>query len=115
MPGDIRKIIEAMEPRLREAFLAAVNDIRSEARLAAIIGALEDGRIDDALRALNLDDAFFAPLDDALRAAYFEGGRDALAGIPALPDPFRVRLRWRSALTVAIGAQRRGSGTDRPD
>lgn len=113
MPGDIRQIIAAMEPRLRDAFLASVADIRSEARLAAIVGALEDGRIEDALRALNLDDAFFAPLDDALRAAYLEGGRDAISGVPALTDPFPVASRWRSALTVAIGAQRRGCGTDR--
>lgn len=86
--ADIRDTIARMEPRIRQAFLEALEDVRSSAQLSVIVRALEQGRIDDALRAVNLQAEFFAPLDDALRAAYLAGGRDALIGLSALVDPF---------------------------
>lgn len=76
-----------MEPEIARAFIAAVQDLKSTAQLALVARALEEGRIEDALRALNVDPAFFAPLDDAIRAAYLMGGRDAIAALPVIPDP----------------------------
>ncbi len=107
--ADIRDVIAAMEPKVAEAFISAIRDIRSEARLATIAAALEEGRIEDALRALHLEDEFFAPLDDALRAAYIQGGRDAMMRLPAITDPFPVP-GWSSALTRALRRLRQTSG-----
>lgn len=76
-----------MEPEIARAFIAAVQDLKSTAQLALVARALEEGRIEDALRVLNVDPAFFAPLDDAIRAAYLMGGRDAIAALPVIPDP----------------------------
>jgi hypothetical protein len=76
-----------MEPQLRAAFIAAIHDITSTAQIAVIARAIEEGRVDDAVRAIGLQPAFFAPLDDALRAAYLLGGRDAIAALPVIPDP----------------------------
>jgi len=104
---DIPTLLAKMEPRLREAFLAAVADIRSEAQIAVIVRALEGGRIEDALKALHLGAEFFAPLDDALVAAYLEGGRNAMAGLPALPSPFPQGV-WSSALMAATRARKDG-------
>ena len=99
--ADIRDVIAQMEPTLRRAFLESVADIRSEAQLALIARAIEEGRVADALTALHLDAAFFAPLDDAWLAAYLAGGRDALSGLPAIADPFR-QAAWSFALRDAI-------------
>lgn len=112
---DIRKVIARMEPVIRRAFIDAIRDIRSEAQLAVIVRALEDGRVDDAIRALQLDPAFYAPLDDALRAAYLEGGRDALAGIPRIPDPFSLARWFASGSTGATAARKTGSGSTAAD
>ena len=79
--------IKALEPAVQKAFLAAIADIRSASQIVLITRALEEGRIADAVRALTADRAFYAPLDDALRAAYLMGGRDTIAALPVVPDP----------------------------
>ena len=83
----IQAALDAMEPALRAAFLQAVDDIRSAAQLAQLVDALEKGDIPRALAVLNVDPAFWAPLDDAIVAAYLRGGRDAIAALPVIPDP----------------------------
>ena len=88
--SDIQRITDALaqlEPQFRAAFLRAVNDMRSSAQIAVVAKAIEEGRISDAVAALNVDPAFWAPLDDAMRAAYLQGGRDAIAALPVIPDP----------------------------
>lgn len=82
-----REAIALLEPQMRAAFLAAVRDIRSNAQIAVIVRALQEGRIGDAVNAVAADPAFWAPLDDAIRAAYLLGGRDAIAALPVIPDP----------------------------
>lgn len=79
--------LATLEPQMRDAFLAAVADVRSSAQLAVIVRALENGNITQALAALNVDAVFWAPLDDAMRAAYLLGGRNAIAALPVIPDP----------------------------
>ena len=81
------KALALLEPQMRDAFLAAVADVRSSAQLAVIVRALENGRVDQALAALNVDPAFWAPLDDAIRSAFLLGGRNAIAALPVIPDP----------------------------
>lgn len=83
----IQAALDAMEPALRAAFLQAVDDIRSAAQLAQLVDALQKGDIPRALAVLNVDPAFWAPLDDAIVAAYIRGGRDAIAALPVIPDP----------------------------
>lgn len=101
----ILKLADELEPQVRKAFLAAVNDIKSEAQIGLLISALEAGDIEGALRVLNLRPEMFAPLDDALRAAYLQGGAAALAGLPTLPDPFPEGALLR-ALMAAIRVRR---------
>ena len=89
MADKLQQIIDALEPRIREAFLQSIADITSAAKLSAVIGHLEAGNIEAALVALNLREEFFGPLDDAIRRAYLEGGASMLAGLPALASPFQ--------------------------
>lgn len=83
----IQAALDAMEPALRAAFMQAVGDIRSAAQIAQLVDALEKGDVPRALAILNVDPAFWAPLDDAIVAAYLRGGRDAIAALPVIPDP----------------------------
>lgn len=83
----IQAALELMEPAFRDAFLRAVEDVRSSAQLASLIAALERGDVQQAMAVLNVDPAFWAPLDDAIRQAYLLGGRNALAALPVIPDP----------------------------
>ena len=107
MAHDLLKLLDKLEPKVRRAFLQSISDIKSEAQLSVIIGALRRGDIESALRALNLKPEFFAPLDDALRAAYMQGGAAALAGLPRLPDPFQVGA-WLRASMAGTNAQSAG-------
>ena len=87
IPAQLQRQIDALEPVIREAFFRAVGDIRSDAQLALVVDALESGDVQRLLTVLNLDPAFFTPLDRAIQAAYIEGGARALSGLPVIPDP----------------------------
>ena len=103
MADNIKAILDRLEPAIRRAFEEAIADIRSAAQLQAVIGHLEAGNVEAAIVALNLRAEFFAPLDDALRAAFNAGGVSALAGLPALPDPFPARALWRALMDATQG------------
>ena len=104
---DVEKLLADLEPTVRRAFERAIADITSEAQLALIAGHLARGDIDAAVIAANLRPEFLAPLDDALLAVQLEAGRRAMAGLPAIPDPFPGGA-WSRALMVATLARKRG-------
>jgi hypothetical protein len=87
IPAALQRQIDALEPLIRDAFLRSIADMRSEAQLSLVIDALERGDVQKLVAVLNLDPAFFAPLDRAIQGAYIEGGFRALSGLPVLPDP----------------------------
>jgi len=86
-PTALQRQIDAMEPVIRDAFLRSIMDIRSEAQMALVIDAIKAGDVQRLVAVLNLDPAFFAPLDRAIQGAYIEGGFRALSGLPVIPDP----------------------------
>lgn len=87
IPASLQRQIDALEPVVRAAFLQSVSDIRSEAQMALVIDAIERGDAQRLIAVLNLDATFFAPLDQAIYGAYYEGGVRALSGLPVIPDP----------------------------
>ncbi|WP_245269007.1 head morphogenesis protein [Mesorhizobium sp. WSM2561] len=58
--------------------------------------SLERGDVKDAIAAMNLDEAAFRPLEEAIRQAYNGGGVATVEQMPALRDPsgLQVVLRW---------------------
>lgn len=100
-------LLDRLAPSVRDAFLASINDITSEAQLRLIAEHLERGDIEAAIAAANVRPEFFAPLDDALRQAYIRGGVDALSDLPRLRDPFLV-LVWLCVSASAIRGPKRG-------
>ena len=83
----IQDAIAGMEPALAKAFLTAIADLRSSAQVALVTGHLERGDIEAAITALHIDAEFFAPLDDALRQAFVQGGATTLRMLTGLKDP----------------------------
>lgn len=45
IPADLQAQIDAWEPQIREAFLAAIEDIRSQAQLSLVVDAIQRGDI----------------------------------------------------------------------
>ena len=109
IPADLAAQIAAWEPQIRDAFLAAVADVRSAAQLSLLMDAIERNDMARIIAVLNLDPSFFAPLDRAITGAYIEGGFRALSGLPVIPDPAGPG-KWLSASTgVTLG---RSGGQD---
>lgn len=91
----LQGLLDKLTPLLRQAFLESIGDIKSAAQLSAIAGHLQAGNVAQALIALNLRPEFFAPLDDTIRAAYLEGGKAAVAAMPAMPSQSGTKLAIR--------------------
>lgn len=80
-PRQFKTLLDKLTDSVRDAILASLDDVRSTARMAMLVNAVEAGDTGRVLQILSLDDAFFGPLDDALRSAYLQGGRDATAAL----------------------------------
>ncbi len=78
----VAKAINKLEPTMLVAFLDSFQDIRSSYRLNKITAALRVGRVDEALRALQISPEFFAPMDAAISQAFREGGVGFVSNIP---------------------------------
>lgn len=89
-------LAEQFEPLLRKAFLDAVANIRDNIVLRRIVERLEKGDVNGAIRAMNLDETAFHPLEEAIRQAFNGGGIAAVEQMPILRDPdgHKVVLRW---------------------
>ncbi|RWE96466.1 head morphogenesis protein [Mesorhizobium sp.] len=90
------QLVATYEPMLRAAFIEAIDDIRSNIVLRRVVERLERGDINGAIAAMNLDEAAFRPLDEAIRQAFNGGGVATVEGMPTLRDPsgHRVVVRW---------------------
>lgn len=86
---------EKWSPILKAAFLESIADIRSAAQIAAIEDALRRGDIEGAIRATHLGNEFFAPLDQAMTQAFWDGGKDATRLLPRVEDPSGMKLIMR--------------------
>ncbi|MBB4798011.1 hypothetical protein HNP32_001735 [Brevundimonas bullata] len=66
-----------------QAFMAAINDLRSNVELQKVIAALERGDLQGAMDALHLSRAAFAGLEAKITEAFIAGGQGAVASMPA--------------------------------
>lgn len=80
--NELRALIDRLEPSIRAAFQKSIDDLQSEANLKRIVQALNNGNIQGAIDALNIDEAAFGPLRAALTQAYTQGGTLSAAAIP---------------------------------
>lgn len=80
----LAQLIEALEPAIRAAFLAAIDSVRARAPVSLIADLVEAGRVDDVLQVLGMDTALLSPLSESVRAAFVAGGMQGVAELPPL-------------------------------
>jgi hypothetical protein len=95
-----------------KAFEAAIAEIRSSVVLRRVIEALEQGNIDAALSALNIDESAFAQLRAAIAQAYSDGGAAVIAATRFNPpNATKAVVRWDVTNAVAERYLREQLGT----
>jgi hypothetical protein len=92
----IEKLLEDLQPEIRAAFLAAVDDLKSGVDLRQLYERLAAGDVNGALRAMNLDPAAFGGFAKALEDAYSTAGAATVDRMPRLEDATgnRVVIRF---------------------
>jgi len=92
----VEQLVSEWAPKLRAAFIEAIDDITSNIVLRRIVERLERGDINGAINAMNLDPAAFRPLDEVIRTAFNGGGVATVDQFPTLRDPsgHRIVVRW---------------------
>lgn len=87
----IQELAAKWEPRLRDAFLSAIDDVRTRINISDLARLLENGDVEGALRVVGLNPADFSQLSLDLAAAFNEGGMTAAQTIPRVIVRFNVR------------------------
>ena len=67
-------LIDLFTPQIRDAFLAAIQDVVDNAILIDMIDAINNGNVEQAFQALGFSDAAMRPLTAALETAFETGG-----------------------------------------
>jgi hypothetical protein len=88
------ELLKKHDKTIAEAFLAAVDDLKSGADLSALIEAISNNDIEAAIIALHLTPPALNVLLDAIGAAYTAGGTAAAAFFPPR-DPTGAKLVFR--------------------
>lgn len=78
----LNELIERFTPIIRDAFKAAITDIKDRAILAEVIDAISLGDPDRAFRSLGISDAAMRPLTQALEQAFEAGGVMIAGSVP---------------------------------
>lgn len=91
----VEELVQRHEPRLREAFLAAIDDIRNSITLRIVVERLERGDVPGAIEALRIEPEAFARLEKAIFDAYADGGQAEVGNLPLVRDPDGQRVVWR--------------------
>ncbi|MCB5411782.1 phage minor head protein [Pseudogemmobacter faecipullorum] len=90
LPRDIQDQLDILEPRIRAAFIASIENVTSAIRIDELIAMIRAGDIEGAVEALRLEQGFFGPLADAQRETFMSGGALAATSIP-VRDPLTGR------------------------
>lgn len=90
--ASIEELLDKHEPRIRDAFRAAIDEITNKAQIGQIVEALERGDINGAIEAIYLDNAAFSAFEAALSAAFEEGGAGTIDGLGRVRDPTGTRF-----------------------
>jgi hypothetical protein len=114
---DVLAFAESLAPGVRAAFLAAFADIKSSASRSAIEAAIARMDADAVFDALQMNRGAFGQFEEAMRAAYLQGGAAFIAAVPKVRAPDGLRLvarfdgrnpraeRWLSERSSALVTQ----------
>lgn len=90
------ELLAKYEPEMAQAFLESIEAVGENADLKAMRAALENGNIEAAIQAMDLDTADFYRLEEKFREVFITAGVELSDGAPVKDDPFSglVRLRF---------------------
>ncbi|WP_306150745.1 phage minor head protein [Roseovarius sp. MMSF_3281] len=89
----LAQIADRLEPSVRRAFLDSVQNIKSDVQLNLLIEAIAANDTARVIQLLNLERAYFAPLDRGLTQAYQEAGDAIMAAWMAEASAAGVQAR----------------------
>lgn len=92
----IEELLAQYQPRIQQAFLEAITELRNGVTLRIIAERLERGDIAGAIEALNIEPEAFSRVELALLEAYNGGGQATVANLPKATDPEGqpIVFRW---------------------
>ncbi len=91
----VNDLVSTWEPRLRDAFLAAVQNLRDGVEYQKLVTAIQSGDIEAALRAVRIEPAAYGVYVEELRNAYNNGGITTVDNMPPLQNPQGERVVMR--------------------
>lgn len=92
---ELNEIADLHEKRLLSAFFESVRSVKSRVLIKEIVALLERGDVNGVVNLLQLDDAAFEPLEEAIRQAYREGGLAGVEQIGSIPtDAGNIAVRF---------------------
>lgn len=91
----LQDLIQEWEPKLRDAFLAAVQGLRNGVDEVRLIEAISSGQIEEALAAVNIEPSAYTPYVEEIRNAYRTSGEFSVSQMPPLQDVRGVKVTMR--------------------
>lgn len=91
----ILDLLDRLSPQVAAAFEQSIANIQSDARLRVLEDAIRRQDVQALIDALGLEDAYFAPLDRALRDAYEQGGDWAMQQFVSMAAAQGAEVRAR--------------------
>jgi len=88
-------LTETYEPKLRDAFRQAMDNVTDGADYQAVVRALIANDIEAAMRALNISAAAFRPFDLSVTEAFEAAGRSAVSDMPIIRGPSGAKITFR--------------------
>lgn len=93
--SQIDAIAELMEPRIRDAFLNAVQGVKDTTLLSEVVKAIEAGDPSRAFAALGFNDAALRPITNMIDRTFEQGGLATVGTFPALATAEGARAAFR--------------------
>lgn len=100
--ANLTQITTAQERAVLRAFREAVQSVKDQAVIQEIVRLLEAGNVDGVIDLLQLDQATFEPLENAIRQAYRQGGLTGAEQIGTIPtEAGTLVMRFNMAAPAA--------------
>jgi hypothetical protein len=91
----LQDLIATLAPDMQKAFIASIDDIKSEIVLKEVVERLERRDIEGAIAALHIQSSAFRSLGETIRQAFNAGGALVAKAMPKLADFLGARVVWR--------------------
>lgn len=88
----VNELIDQLEPTVRKAFEQAVDSIRNDIRFADLERAIAASDVAQAMAVIGLNESYFGPLEEALRAAHIQAATETYDGVKQIGSRRGVRV-----------------------